>query len=669
MSQLDIKRTVENITKGKTNVYTPIIEAIVNSIDSIDQSGRPDGKIEIVFTRSINQPLGLEGSALADFSNVQIKDNGIGFTQENRNSFDTLYSNFKILKGGKGYGRFTYLKYFDSVSVDSVFNDSTSFKRRTFDFGFDKEIVINEDLTATDSIDSCTSLYLKGLKDDSLDKKLETISRRLVEKLLIYFINDNYKCPVITLRESDKKDSIVLNDYIKKENGEIQLISSQEAEIINPIAKKTFCFKVFKIFYPHGKKSKISLAAHNREVTENSLHDYIPEFIDDFYEEFEKGNGEKTRKDYIVKTYVMGEYLDSNVSLERSDFNFDDRTSVLYDFTREEIEKKAAEITKALFIDEVKVRSEKKLAKIKEYVEEKAPWHKDYLGDIDITSMPYNVDSRAIELEIQKVKYDQETNARVKIEAIVNNPDKDIDDSVTELIGQISKAKLNELAHYVALRKVILDLFKKSLKRKNDGKYDLEGSVHGIIFPLRSDTEKTKFTNHNLWILDERLNFTHYLSSDKPLNGGNTERVDILAFGKRTAFRGGNEMSNPVTIFEFKRPGRDDFTDTSSKEDPEEQIIRYVNDISDGKYKTPEGRQINIGVNTPFYGYIVCDLTPKVVNWLTRIKDYTPMPDNQGWFKWYKNNNLYIEVLSWDKLLGDAALRNKVFFNKLGIDD
>jgi hypothetical protein len=44
------------------------------------------------------------------------------------------------------------------------------------------------------------------------------------------------------------------------------------------------------------------------------------------------------------------------------------------------------------------------------------------------------------------------------------------------------------------------------------------------------------------------------------------------------------------------------------------------------------------------------------------------MPDNQGWFKWYKNNNLYIEVLSWDKLLNDAELRNKVFFNKLGID-
>jgi hypothetical protein len=403
-------------------------------------------------------------------------------------------------------------------------------------------------------------------------------------------------------------------------------------------------------------------------VTENSLSEYIPEFSDDFFEEFEKQDGTKTRKDYIVKTYVMGEYLDSNVSLERSDFNFADRNASLYDFTREMIERKASEITKELFKDEVKVRSEKKLTKIKEYIEEQAPWHKDYLEDIDITLMPFHLDNKTIEMEIQKVKFEQEVSARSQIEQIIDNPDKEIDESVKALIGQISKAKLNELAHYVALRKVILGLFKKSLEIKDTGKYDLESAVHSIIFPLKADSDTTKYSNHNLWILDERLNFTDYISSDKPLNGGTTERVDLIVFGKRSAFRGSDEMSSPITIFEFKRPGRDDFADPASKEDPEEQIIRYINDINDGKYKTPTGRTISIGKTTPFYGYIVCDLTPKVTDWLLRNKDFTPMPDNMGWFKWYKNNNLYVEVLSWDKVLKDAELRNKIFFNKLGID-
>ncbi len=71
--------------------------------------------------------------------------------------------------------------------------------------------------------------------------------------------------------------------------------------------------------------------------------------------------------------------------------------------------------------------------------------------------------------------------------------------------------------------------------------------------------------------------------------------------------------------------------------------------------------------NTPFYGYVVCDLTPKVEVWLHREKDFKPMPDRMGWFNWMGNINLYIEVVSWDKVLRDAKMRNQIFFEKLGI--
>ena len=43
------------------------------------------------------------------------------------------------------------------------------------------------------------------------------------------------------------------------------------------------------------------------------------------------------------------------------------------------------------------------------------------------------------------------------------------------------------------------------------------------------------------------------------------------------------------------------------------------------------------------------------------------MPDKQGSFSWNGNVNLYIEVLSWEKVLKDAQMRNKVFVHKLGI--
>ena len=74
-----------------------------------------------------------------------------------------------------------------------------------------------------------------------------------------------------------------------------------------------------------------------------------------------------------------------------------------------------------------------------------------------------------------------------------------------------------------------------------------------------------------------------------------------------------------------------------------------------------------VAENTPFYGYVVCDLSPKVETWLEREKEFKPMPDRLGWFQWRGNINLYVEVVSWDKVLKDAKMRNQIFFQKLGI--
>src|SRR3546814_945985 len=62
--------------------------------------------------------------------------------------------------------------------------------------------------------------------------------------------------------------------------------------------------------------------------------------------------------------------------------------------------------------------------------------------------------------------------------------------------------------HYIALRRKILDIFGKSLETDESGTYSSEGVVHDIIFPRKGDTDITSFHDHNLWIVDERLNFT-----------------------------------------------------------------------------------------------------------------------------------------------------------------
>ena len=223
-------------------------------------------------------------------------------------------------------------------------------------------------------------------------------------------------------------------------------------------------------------------------------------------------------------------------------------------------------------------------------MDEEAPWHKGMLDKIDLSGLPYNPSDEQIETRLQKEKFTQETQIKKSVTKLLAESDLGtLKDNVLEIVSKISGTSKNDLVHYIALRRNILDIFDKSLQTDEAGNYSSEGVVHDIIFPRKGNTDITSFEDHNLWIIDERLNFTNYVSSDRPLNGTRSERPDLLVYNERILFRGDNEASNPVTIFEFKRPQRDDFVNPSSNEDPVQQIVRYANNIRDGGFKTPEG--------------------------------------------------------------------------------
>jgi len=664
MSNVNIKRAIGNI-RSSTTVYTPIVETVVNGIQAIEEKNELTGSITIAVIRSTQQEL---EDKLPKIVGIKVRDNGIGFTQTNRNSFDTLFSDYKIKQGGKGFGRFTCLKYFERMSVVSIFFDNT-FKVRKFRMGLDNEIIVDEVINETDSTETGSEVYLENANNTSLNQKLSTVARSLVEMLLPYFITKDYVCPKITLQENDGSDSIVLNDYLGSADAVIREIPLVHNSFSLTENTTTYDFevRVFKIFSPRNKVSKISLVAHKREVTETPIHNFIPEFLDEFYEK--SSNGENIlERNFIIKTYVISPYLDQNVSLERGAFEFPKDSDIFCGISQTDIEKKSAELTKQAVSDEIKSRQDKKNERIENYVEEYAPWHKTILKNIDSTSFPINASDADIESLLQREKFKIEMQIRSEIIALLKDDDsEELLASVSNIVSKISEQSKNDLVHYIAMRRKVLEIFRKSLEIGLDEKYATETAVHDILFPTKTDSLSTSYEDHNLWIIDERLNFTSYISSDLPLKGGKSERPDLIVYNRRIAFRSENEASNPVTVFEFKKPSRDDFVNPSSKEDPVQQIIRYVNSIRAGEYLTPKGTKIHVAENTPFYGYVICSLTPKVEKWLRDEKDFKPMPDRLGWFKWIDNINLYIEIISWDKLLRDADMRNKIFFQTLGI--
>ncbi|MTI13435.1 ATP-binding protein [Sansalvadorimonas verongulae] len=668
MSNVNIQRAIDNIRAGSgVNIYTPVVEIIVNAIQAIEIANVKDGLVEIVVNREKQGDL--DGSA-GEVCGFTVSDNGIGFNTSNRNSFDTLYSDHKISQGGKGFGRFTCLKYFDTYTVESIYEEGGQYFCRCFQMGRQKDIIINESNTVTDRQLSGSTVRISTLRYTRfIDKQLFTIARVLVERLLPYFFDNGEGLPKVVLREEDESEVITLNSYLQGQGGElIQEVfkATGDFQLTAVDCEHQFFVKVFKFYSPREKTSKVSLVAHRREVTSTSLHKFIPEFVDEFCEG-ERDEISEVGKNFIIKVYVSGCYMDEHVSLERGGFEFQKDSDLNFGIAQTDIEKAAAAYAVKAVSEDVEARKEKKARRLKDYVESRAPWHKGLLKNINVADLAYNATEEQLESKLQSAKFHQEVKARRAVKKLLSSEGvDDLKSKASEIVQMVSDTSKNDLVHYIAMRRSVIDIFEKSLQMGSDGQYSSEGVVHDIIFPRKGNTDETPFDAHNLWLIDERLNFTEYLASDIPLRG-NSDRPDLLAFDHSVVFRGENEPSNPVTVFEFKRPQRDDFINPSSNEDPVQQVIRYVRKIRDGVFKTPRGREIQIGSNTPFYGYVVCDLNKKVKVWLEEEKNFKPMPDQQGYFHWHDNLNLYTEVISWDKVLKDATMRNKIFFHQLNI--
>jgi hypothetical protein len=378
MSNVNIRRAVENI-RAKTTAYTPVVEVIVNAIQAIEATKRTDGKVIVRALRSRQFDLDDGLSAIIGFT---VEDNGIGFNDTHRNSFDTLFSDLKIHDGGKGFGRLTCPKYFEDMHIRSVYDSGGRALLRTFSLGKGHELIVNEKVSESTTSEHGTVVHLDQLKKGrSYEKKLSTVARTLVEKLLPYFITKDYVCPEILLCEQNGSERIRLNDYTRELSGVIQEIPATDNifALTGSNGEEYFEVRVFKLYSPKNHQSKISLVAHKREVTGTAIHPYIPEFLDEFYEKDAAGDPDASRN-YIIKAYVFSPYLDRNVSLERGEFEFQKDDDLILGISQSQIERRSAEIARRVVGDEILLRQERKIERVQRYVDTEAPWHKTILA-------------------------------------------------------------------------------------------------------------------------------------------------------------------------------------------------------------------------------------------------------------------------------------------------
>lgn len=667
MSKINIAGIVNDI-RTQTTYITPLVEAVCNSIDAI--GNKEGGRIDIIVKREAILPE-MDVRGQGDIVSIDVVDNGVGFTAENRESFDTFRSGMKYKQGGKGFGRFMYLKYFNDVTIESRYLDGDQLKSRSFRFGKSNDIIENEKVVSLNdgSLGTGTTLHLIGInKTNNIDKGIEVIARKLLEKLLVFFVDKNNPAPIIRIIEGDGSEEVVLNNYIG-EKKDIVFITSSNIELVDQQTGELLevSVQVYKVYYSNST-SKVSLTANKREVTNTSIHNYIPEFKDTLFEIDSNGK----QHNYAVKAYVLGAFLDDNVTVERDGFTIAKNDGEIFSsITEAIIEREACKIVRAVFIDEVYKRFEEKKAKVISYLQKNAPWHQSLMNDIDLESMPIGISDQDLEMRFQKAKFEKEQKVRIEIQDLekyqAENPEYNDSQAVSELVEKISANSKNDLVHYVCNRKKIIDLFDILRKRKDDGSSTLEKDIHNLIYPKGRNSFDVDFEEHNLWILDERLVFSSFTASDQSNFKNDNEAPDLaIFFDKRTMYRqGDNIITSPVCIVEFKRPKRRYY---QAEENPITQACRYARKILAGEYELPDGSEPIKGdsKSTPVYIYVVCDIVPKIEEFADDAS-LVRSPDGERYFGYMPRYNAYIEVVSYRSLIESAKMRNAVFFKKLGI--
>lgn len=240
----------------------------------------------------------------------------------------------------------------------------------------------------------------------------------------------------------------------------------------------------------------------------------------------------------------------------------------------------------------------------------------------------------------------------------------------------IEDAEQRSLAEYIVRRKVILDFIEILLEKvrddSRDSSYQREEILHSFICPVRVNTlsdhsDKIEAaSSHDLWIVDERLTFAQYFSSDTEFSKlssavENKQRPDILIFDHVHGLRQTEDPSK-VLLVEFKRPGRSSYSDGDN---PQMQVQSYVKRLHDGGQIDVRGRPIQLGPNTVFYCFIVADIIGKLDEWTF---SWQRTADGRGRiFLPQHGFNGSIELIGWDALLSDARARNQAFFDKVGI--
>ncbi len=640
--------SILNQLKQDISFYQPMLEAIVNSLEA----KATDIEIQIDTTKQRTLFDNLERITVCGYT---ITDNGVGFNKENRNSFSNYLSSYKRKLGCKGIGRFTWLKIFEKISINSY----TGTENISFDFNknfSENSFNIKEDNTQAKTTikfdDVLTKYYEKFTTLKSLDNDESLIVDINEIRQLIF---DYLSVKLFLLDKKEVKFNIKIrvgNNTVTISNNDVINLSQKDFSLFATLDEGQTSIKYnFSLYYSfeHNYKAeqKHYYCAHERTVkpfTKSCNIGILPDAASSFM-------------------LLTSDYFDERISDERNQFTFnlaDNNKTTDNPIPGPMINEKLKQI-----INDILLEQYPNLADDNEKIIEECSYQYPHLAKY-IKEDKTAIKNKEEVVKTAKKKFEDEK------EQVKNNFSKllkegNIKEEVfLSHIEKINDISARELAQYFLYREQIIN----ALHRIDSENSTCEADLHNLFMKMgrisiESETQNTKYDS-NLWLLDDKFMSYFGAFSDKQIkiikdkilkeyeqNDDDKKEPDLTIF-----YSDVNDKQKDLIVVEFK---------PISAKSLEKGIALYE-------------IQRNLGIITSsfddirnIYGYIITKIDDEFCRAL-EYQDLTKLFSNGRTPMFYKYNNklknkngnnvdAHIYILSAEMICSDATARNKLFLD------
>lgn len=657
----DIVNRVKRLPKPSlaAEALQPVFEAVSNSLHAVEDAFgdqyQQQGKITVTITNP-RSPDDIE---------ITVDDNGVGLEPARFEAFCTTDTDYKISRGGKGVGRLLWLDAFDSVKVVSIYREQGTLFRRSFTFRLEAHDQITEEQTeaVTGAASTGTAITFKRLRGTAYRDKFPSQPATIVKHFGSHFFADFImgRSPTVIVDIDANATSFPAEiQNLRVEDRGVAAIESQE---FGTLSLASFvCDKAASANF--DGLHQMHLVANGRTVTTRKIDGLIG---------IGRFGSDGTN---VYHGCVTGDFLDERVNQERTQFNFDE--SIIEAIVRECSE----HVRTNAIHEEITQFDNQRLGTMQEFVQEYPSFAFEEAHDL-LARTPKNAvkpEQFAQALIPIRIRRDKERNDTIQkiVSQLGGNDDvpANFAEAVRKAADDIRAEEQRQLAEYVLRRKTVLDVMEvltRRIRERTDGSQDfhLEETLHQFICPMKlrgDDPSKVERSDHDLWIIDERLTFTKYFASDVPftqiIDGEpSTKRPDLLIYNRLYGL--GAEGEDPlkrVMLVEFKHPGRRDYDERYS---PMSQISEYITKLQNGDILDFRGGRVRVADDCIFYCYVVADIVGKLEihtnGWRTTSNGRGRIQELSGKFRGM------IEIIEWADLLGDARLRNHAFVSAAGL--